>query len=704
MENHLTQIHSPSFLPHRPLSGTSVSLVDFHWDCDFVHDRMGDYRRVLLGAKMVLDHAVKRMSPDVRLRLERNFTHMADLLAVLQDISRSAANNARNARVEDVVSPSPNGTSDFTSSASSDASSSQTEYGNKSTGTSSTDSSPSIGKPNDSTRQEGGFDQPKQSISHDSSHDTTSKASIAQQIAARAKAAAEEAAKVALQAKAAAEEAKRAAREAQMAADAEADLIGFNAVKDEPNPSTTTASATTDAPSSSASTSSTPPPTMRERAVPSTQAGRLFGFGSLAVRLALGDVVDRASHALSGKTGPRVLSDENAERLAESLCRMRGAALKLGQMLSIQDSSTMPPSLAKALERVKQAADYMPRKQLEGQLTKHLGENWREKFSEFDYVPIAAASIGQVHRGKLLDGTEVAIKIQYPGVAESIDSDLQNLKTLVRVTNLLPPGLFVDNIIKVASEELSEECDYLREAQSQQRYREHILADPILRKHVNVPEVFAELCTDRVLVTRLVPGINIDKALQYPQEVRNAIARTQLILAIRELFEWRFVQSDPNFANFLYDHPSKTVHLIDFGAARAYDKTFVDGYMRLVWAAANKDRQTLLDVSKDLGFITGDESKVFLDAHVEAGFVVGEPFLLANQSMFDFANSHLTQRIGAYGSTFMQYRLTPPPNEAYSLHRKLAGAFLLCIRLQAQIPCRDILEDTFNKYQFDTPK
>jgi hypothetical protein len=195
---------------------------------------------------------------------------------------------------------------------------------------------------------------------------------------------------------------------------------------------------------------------MRERAVPSTQMGRMFGFGSLAVRMAASATMDRM-FASEGHTSS--MSDRNAERLAEALCRMRGAALKLGQMLSIQDEATLPPALAQALERVRQGADYMPRSQLNRQLEAQLGADWQSKFSDFNMVPLAAASIGQVHKAKLLDDTEVAMKIQYPGVAESIVSDLNNLKQLVSMTNLLPPGLFIDNIIKVAKEELAEECE-----------------------------------------------------------------------------------------------------------------------------------------------------------------------------------------------------------------------------------------------------
>ena len=200
---------------------------------------------------------------------------------------------------------------------------------------------------------------------------------------------------------------------------------------------------------------------MRARTVPSSQFARMIGFGSLAARMAFGVATEAASRAVIGsESSSRSISDANADRLAEALCRMRGAALKLGQMLSLQDDGMLPPALGRALDRVKQSADYMPHKQLQAQLKANLGADWQQQFQEFNEIPIAAASIGQVHQAKLLDGTDVAVKIQYPGVAESIESDLQNLKRLVDMTGLLPPGLYIDQIIKVANAELKEECKY----------------------------------------------------------------------------------------------------------------------------------------------------------------------------------------------------------------------------------------------------
>ena len=230
------------------------------------------------------------------------------------------------------------------------------------------------------------------------------------------------------------------------------------------------------------------------------------------------------------------------------------------------------------------------------------------------------------------------------------------------------------------------------------KYREFILNDPLLSKSTTVPRVHYELSTKRIITSDFVQGIAIDKAMELSQDERNAIARTMLVLTVRELFEWRFIQSDPNYGNFLYDNQTKKINLIDFGAAREYSKVFVDGYMSLVWAAANVDKDKVLQVSKDVGFLTGDETSEMIDAHIETGLIFGEPF--QKNEPYDFGVSNLSRRLSQYGNIFLKYRLTPPPSEAYSLHRKLAGSILLSIKLKAKINCRDILETTYQQYQF----
>ncbi|XP_024533983.1 protein ABC transporter 1, mitochondrial [Selaginella moellendorffii] len=437
----------------------------------------------------------------------------------------------------------------------------------------------------------------------------------------------------------------------------------------------------------------------RERRVPSTPMGRIMGFAGMGAGLAWGTVQESVKRAWSGQGqsgGDALLSpflsDKNAERLALGLCRMRGAALKLGQMLSIQDETIIPAPILAALETVRQGADVMPKQQLHEVLVAELGPEWRERLQIFDDQPMAAASIGQVHRATLKGGQLAVMKIQYPGVAKSIDSDIDNVKWLLERTNLLPRGLYLDQAIKVAKSELALECDYYVEAASQKKFKELLAGE----QEFYVPVVYDELSSKRVLTTEFVPGVSIDKVATMEQSVRNHVASQLLNLTLRELFEFRFMQTDPNWSNFLYDEGSKRINLIDFGAARHYPKRFVDDYLQMVMACANRDRGKVVDMSIKLGFLTGEEADVMLDAHTEAAFVVGLPF--SEDGGYDFRSSNLTSRVSALGATMLRHRLKPPPDEAYSLHRKLSGAFLACIKLGAVVHCRRMLLDVYHKH------
>lgn len=170
--------------------------------------------------------------------------------------------------------------------------------------------------------------------------------------------------------------------------------------------------------------------------------------------------------------------------------------MKIGQILSIQDETVVSPTLAKALERVRKSADFMPSWQVQQVLTSELGENWRNQFVEFDEKPFAAASIGQVHWGKTRDGQEVAIKIQYPGVARGIESDIDNLVGVIKLWDVFPKGMFLDNLIKVAKRELAWEVDYIREAECTKKFRK--LLEPYPDYYV--PRVIGKLLQFAVIV------------------------------------------------------------------------------------------------------------------------------------------------------------------------------------------------------------
>ena len=220
------------------------------------------------------------------------------------------------------------------------------------------------------------------------------------------------------------------------------------------------------------------PTTLPVARVPSNALHRAMSFASLGAKLIVGSAIDSISGRLSNDPPSNSSSDsssnlssnfitaKNAERLANHLSRLRGAALKLSQVLSMQDENVLPPQVQEALERVRAGADVMPADQLESMMRSQLGDDWRDKFVEFDEEPMAAASIGQVHAATIVDGDTagdtvgVVVKVQYPGVAKSINSDIDNLVRLTRFAQVLPPGLYVENAVKVAKKELALECDY----------------------------------------------------------------------------------------------------------------------------------------------------------------------------------------------------------------------------------------------------
>ncbi|KAI1954246.1 hypothetical protein LOZ57_000596 [Ophidiomyces ophidiicola] len=441
---------------------------------------------------------------------------------------------------------------------------------------------------------------------------------------------------------------------------------------------------------------------MAESRVPSSRLGRLWEYGGLATSMAIGvmgESIRRVARSNDTNSGSLLLSPANVERLVAKLSKMRGAALKLGQMMSFQDSKMLPSTIQEVLQRVQDRADYMPAFQRDKVLSDNLGPKWRDLFDTFDEVPIAAASIGQVHAAILREtGQRVAVKVQYPGVANSIDSDLNNLSILLTASRLLPKGLYLDKTIANARTELAWECDYIREADCGRKFKD-LLQDET--STFTVPEIIPFASGRQVLTMERLDGVAVTKIQNFTQAQRDWIGTQILRLCLREICEFRYMQTDPNWTNFLYNAKTNRLELLDFGASREYPSSFIKTYIRTLVAASRNDRKLLQELSTKLGYLTGFESQAMTNAHLESILTIAEPFRQSSPYIYDFSNQTITDRVRHLIPLMLNERLSPPPEETYSLHRKLSGAFLLCARLGSRVPCRELFENALKRVQWD---
>ena len=428
--------------------------------------------------------------------------------------------------------------------------------------------------------------------------------------------------------------------------------------------------------------------------VPAGRIERLARLGLLAAELAAGGLYEGARRALgagaaAAETASALLSPANARVLARRLSQMRGAAMKLGQLLSLESADLLPPAFAEALAALRSSADTMPVSQLRRVLGREYGKGWEARFARFDFEPIAAASIGQVHAVRASDGRELALKIQYPGVARSIDSDVDNVATLLHLSRILPVEIDVSGLVAEAKRQLRQEADYLAEAASLRRYRALVADEPGLW----VPEVHDDLTTRRVLAMDFARGVPIETlaAASAPQALRDAVGARLQQLMFREIFEFRFVQTDPNFANYRLDPESGRLLLLDFGSTREYAADFVAHYADLCRGAMRGDREAVLGAAVAIGYLRRDDPAEHVRAAVDLMLLVCEPLRYAGP--YDFARTTLAVRTrdAGFDLAFAKGFLRAPPAETVFLHRKLAGTFLLSGKIRARVDVRALL-------------
>ncbi|MDV5045027.1 ABC1 kinase family protein [Vibrio diabolicus] len=429
----------------------------------------------------------------------------------------------------------------------------------------------------------------------------------------------------------------------------------------------------------------------KERSLPTHRISRFSKFASLATRVA-GNVIAEGTKQIAKGNKPKakdlLLTPQNIARLTDQLAHLRGAAMKLGQMLSMDAGDVLEPELADILSRLRSNADPMPAKQLNGVMESSLGTSWKAEFLSFNFKPIASASIGQVHQAYSDAGDNLAVKVQYPGIRKSIDSDVDNVGTLLKVVGLIPESVDYKGLLEEAKKQLHDEADYTREAQFAIRYHDALKEHP----HFVVPKIHTESCSDSVLAMEFIDGVPIEHIEHYDQSTRDFVMHSLLELLFRELFEFKMVQTDPNFANYLYIESTRQIGLLDFGATREYSERFSAGYRKAFASVVNNDEQDLNDALEQIGFfsqtILPDQRQAILDLVKMAC----EPMLV--DEPYDFKASGLAQKLREAGTILsmeQEYWHTPPA-DALFLHRKIGGMYLLAARIGAKVNIRQLVQ------------
>lgn len=432
------------------------------------------------------------------------------------------------------------------------------------------------------------------------------------------------------------------------------------------------------------------PSVSRPLAVPSGRLSRVSRLGTMTAGIAGNMAVNGLAQLVQGQRPAMrdlLVTPQNITRITEKLAQMRGAAMKIGQLVSMDTGEFLPPEMAQIMARLRDDAHIMPPSQLKQVLNANWPDKWLSHFAKFDVRPIAAASIGQVHRARLKDGRDLAIKVQYPGVAKSIDSDVANVGALIKMSGLLPKGFTLAPYLEEARLQLHQETDYALEGQHLHRFGTMLADVP----EFTLPQYDPEWSTPEILAMSYVEGVPIEQAFAQPKEERCRIAHALIELTLRELFDEGVMQTDPNFANYRYAPETGQIILLDFGATRVLDPKVVDQYRRLLAAGLRDDQQSTAAIAEEIGFVAPDTVPKHRAAIFEMMAMAFQA--LRNDGPLDFTDRTLPRKMQAAGIALAEDGFVPPPLpiDVLLLQRKFGGMFLLASQLGAQVDLQGFL-------------
>ncbi|WP_020408026.1 ABC1 kinase family protein [Hahella ganghwensis] len=426
---------------------------------------------------------------------------------------------------------------------------------------------------------------------------------------------------------------------------------------------------------------------------PASRTKRFLKLAGMTASVAGNYAADRVRRRFSEPDNheerQRQAYNKMANQIADTLGELKGAVMKVGQIAS-QTQDFLPKEFSEALQRLQKEAPPMAYSVIEKQIINELGAAPEELFEHFDSEPYAAASIGQVHRARTREGKEVIVKIQYPGVDKSVNSDLKQLKLTLKLGGLLKlPKESVDQLFNEIRERLNEELDYENEARNIKAFVKFHKKD----KGLIIPKVVESLSSRRVLTMECVEGDHISEVTteKYPQETINLIGQRLFRTMADQLFKFQAIHGDPHAGNFAF-RPDGTVIMYDFGCVKKLKTEIVDAYKKALVAALNEDYGALDHYLIDLGVRIEDKPSVDEDYYAMWRDIFIVPF--ADRDLhYDFAEANLHKQVASKASTIFKYMESfRPPVESIFIDRMIAGHYWMMKRLGVQAAFRRELE------------
>jgi aarF domain-containing kinase len=431
-------------------------------------------------------------------------------------------------------------------------------------------------------------------------------------------------------------------------------------------------------------------------------SGRSLNFlrtlGSTAIKAGFENVKQKIQGKNLAESPPGAIEPTSAAalRFVKGLDELKGAAMKMGQLVSMLDSDMLPPGWKNVLGQLQSQATPKPWSEVNLILKEHLG-NKIEDFEHIDEKAVHAASIGQVHKGKLKNGTLVAIKIRYPNLENWIEEDLKNMKRLIKLVGVLPIDGRTEPIFEQIEKILRQEMDFEQEAQHYVSYEKFLQNET---DRIVSPSPILNYCNSHVLVTKWVEGKSIDnwmkendplKDSENPQvsHIRNSLGENLLRFLFLELFHYRQVQTDPNPANFLVSPEGKLI-VLDFGATQKLTTEFSDKYKALIHACAFRSKKETQQAALNLGLLKSTDSEKAMDYFTSMMAIANEPF---EHFEYSWKNSDVLKRANVIGTKFVfEVKFRAPPPEFIFINRRIIGLQLTLEKLGSKINAKGLLK------------